>query len=443
MFIRVNPINNLVTEQNKKRDEEIITTHNLKFKCNWIGFAQCLGKRERKLVSVSVQLRLAISHDKHDNLCSVESFTGCSEKFWTNQEVISGGGGEFKKRCTHSHTHWHACKLNLNFLTIYGPNVRRQRCCGVHPTQAKRIDSLQHGIVVGVTAAVLGTDGREIEMWSATSGTWILETININVTVWLWVMRRVIGICIGMVMVMVIGAGRLHIGHGGHAARSLTGVVCRFYGTQEIETRWIITSWNDIAAGRVGECSGTLISICAGFGSHLFLSFFLFFTSLNNNNQRFFFFFLFTFLIKSQKNRLRGCNQRTQHNITILALEWTLLFISLLLIMVLLADYLQTFVFVFTIFFLFLIDLKIFFLSDKKSRIIPVSCTQNANRVSYKGRSTVHDVIKVVLSHFYFCYDFILTIFHFVRADILVFHYELIRTMFFIRTTFFVSRLKL
>lgn len=57
----------------------------------------------------------------------------------------------------------------LLMLTIYGPNVRRQRGGRIHPTQAQSINSLQHRIVVVVTAAILGARRRQVEVGATAS----------------------------------------------------------------------------------------------------------------------------------------------------------------------------------------------------------------------------------------------------------------------------------
>lgn len=124
-------------------------------------------------------------------------------------------------------------------LTIYWPDVWRQRSCSVH---SAKIYALQQWTTIVVVASLFRTHRWKIKVRSCT---WILKTVNANVTIW-WAR---------------IGAGRLIITWW--APR-------RFHGTQEIETRWVVvTSWNDISAGWIWKCSlGTLILISARFSTH-------------------------------------------------------------------------------------------------------------------------------------------------------------------------------
>lgn len=145
-------------------------------------------------------------------------------------------------------------------LTINRPNMRRQRSCCVDSAETESVDSLDHRVVV------LLNPRREIKVRSAFS-TWILKTIYINVTVWLWIMSWLIRICIWM----MIAAGRLNVGHGRHAAGPLPWIARHFMSAQKIETRRVITRRYYITTGRIRKCSGTLISIRARLGSHFFL----------------------------------------------------------------------------------------------------------------------------------------------------------------------------
>lgn len=149
----------------------------------------------------------------------------------------------------------HSCRLltarQMTVLTIDWPEgiVGRQWSCSVH---SAKIDALQYWTALFVVASLFGTNWwRKIKM---RPGTWILETVNVGVTVWLRV-RRVIRIC--------IGAGRL-VWYWAHAPSSLSGVVRYLNGSQKIETRWVVVaSRHDIAAGWGWECSlGTLICAC-------------------------------------------------------------------------------------------------------------------------------------------------------------------------------------
>lgn len=223
-------------------------------------------------------------------------FVACVEEF----HIRSGSSVDESFKST-TRRRENCIKCQSLMLTVDGPNVRRQRSCGVNSSESQSIDALQHGIVVVVvTAAVFGIHRRQIKVRSA-SGTWILKSISI--AVWLWVMIRMIGICVWMVVMMVIGAGGLNIWHRWHTASSLSWIVRHFNSLncpQEVETRRVVASWHDVTAGWVGKGSRTLVAVRACFCSHLatmarciFVSPFSSTTTTALSSFSSFFFFLF------------------------------------------------------------------------------------------------------------------------------------------------------